>query len=209
MLPLIKVTLAEKSFVWAMLIVAAMGVFIGGKSYVYYGLILAVFTLLGAIPLGCFFQRIVGARTPVMVAFVCLSLVGASWYCQINTNNRSDLLKPRQETMQYQIAAYVQQTPGATLLNYGFMDAGFYTACNIVPSVKYFHQTNVHLQEMLDEQVRYINEGITDYVVTRGKQPQTIANQYELVVTIPATKGFWYSAVSLYRRKGLLPSVAQ
>ena len=110
--------------------------------------------------------------------------------------------QPREDTMQYRIAAYLEQTPGATLLNYGFMDAGFYTAAGLVPNVKYFHQTNVPLEEMLDEQLRYIREGVCDYVITRGKQPEWIVERYELIAT-ESSPNFWYDAVYLYRQKSL------
>ena len=110
--------------------------------------------------------------------------------------------QPREDTMQYRIAAYLEQTPGATLLNYGFMDAGFYTAAGLVPNVKYFHQTNVPLQEMLTEQERYLREGRCDYVITRGKQPEWIVERYELIAT-ESSPNFWYDAVYLYRQKSL------
>ena len=80
----------------------------------------------------------------------------------------------REDTMQYRAAAVISETQGASLLNYGFMDAGFFTAAGLTPDVKYFHQTNVPLEEMLSEQNRYIEEGLCDYVVTRGKQPESI-----------------------------------
>ena len=83
--------------------------------------------------------------------------------------------------MQYRIAAVIAETPDATLLNYGFMDAGFFTATGIAPGVKYFHRTNMPLREMLDEQNRYIEEGICDYVITRGMLPESISERYELV----------------------------
>ena len=102
--------------------------------------------------------------------------------------------------MQYRFAAIVNQTPNATLLNYGFMDAGFYTACGIAPTVKYFHRTNVHLPEMLEEQNRYVAEGVTDYVVTRSPLSPAIASHYVLVSTEKAPAGFWYDTVYLYRR---------
>ena len=105
--------------------------------------------------------------------------------------------------MQYQFAAKIAETPGATLLNYGFMDAGFYTAAQITPNVKYYHQTNVPLREMLDEQVRYIHDGVCDYVVTRGRQPEDILETYDLIATAETPDGFWYDQVYLYRRKGL------
>ena len=81
--------------------------------------------------------------------------------------------------------------PDATLLNYGFMDAGFYTAAGLVPNVKYFHQTNVPLEEMLAEQERYLREGLCDYVITRGKQPEWIGERYELIAT-ESSPNFWY-----------------
>ena len=107
--------------------------------------------------------------------------------------------------MQYQMAAIMAETPEATLLNYGFMDAGFYTAAGITPHLKYFHQTNVPLQEMLDEQERYIEEGMADYIITRGRQPASILNLYDCVAETEATPGFWYDTVYLYRLKTLAP----
>ena len=95
-------------------------------------------------------------------------------------------------------------TDAKTLLNYGFMDAGFYTAAQITPNVKYYHQTNVPLQEMLDEQVRYIHDGVCDYVVTRGRQPEDILKTYDLIAAAETPEGFWYDEVYLYRRKGLI-----
>jgi len=86
------------------------------------------------------------------------------------------------------------------------MDSGFYTAANVTPSVKYFHYTNVPLAEMLEEQDRYIAEGVTDFVVTRGRQPDTITDQYTLVASEPAPDGYWYDAVYLYERNDLLTS---
>ena len=80
------------------------------------------------------------------------------------------------------------------------MDAGFYTACGIAPTVKYFHRTNVHLPEMLEEQNRYVAEGVTDYVVTRSPLSPAIASHYVLVSTEKAPAGFWYDTVYLYRR---------
>ena len=120
----------------------------------------------------------------------------------LSPNVRTSFLQPRESIMQYQLAAAMGGEPEATLLNYGFMDAGFYTATGIVPHVKYFHQTNVPLREMLDEQLRYIEEGLCTYVVTRGKQPESIHGRYELIAAADSPEGFWYDHVYLYRLKG-------
>ena len=98
--------------------------------------------------------------------------------------------------MQYRIAAHLPK--GASLLNYGFMDAGFFTAAGVSPDVKYFHQTNVPLQEMKDEQNRYLTEGITDYVVARQELSGDVP--YEKIAE-ENSPNFWYEKVYLYRRK--------
>jgi hypothetical protein len=194
---------AEKAFLWATLCTLALGVFIGGKSYLYYAFLLAAFVPLGAVYPAVLAERLrMRVRVPLAVPACTLALC-AGLFSLAASPNTPDLLKPRDETMQYRFAAIVERTPDATLLNYGFMDAGFYTACRITPSVKYFHQTNVHLQEMLDEQIRYIADGVTDYVVTRGKQPDVIVEHYDLIATEAAPEGFWYDTVYLYRRKDL------
>ena len=105
-------------------------------------------------------------------------------------------IEKRENTMQYRFAAIMAETPNASMLNYGFMDAGFYTAAGVVPQVKYFHQTNVPLQEMLTEQRRYVEEGLCDYVVTRAPLENA---RYELV-TQTESPAFWYETVYLYRR---------
>lgn len=187
-------------------LLGALGVFIGGKTYPYYPLALAAF-------LPCFFgwlgalleKRLAGLSKrayPLLAAALCGLCV---LLCPVfSPNVKESFGLPREETMQYQFAAKIAETPGATLLNYGFMDAGFYTAAQITPNVKYYHQTNVPLQEMLDEQVRYIRDGVCDYVVTRGRQPEDILKTYDLIAAAETPEGFWYDEVYLYRKKGLI-----
>ena len=200
-----RVSAAEKAWIWCAFGMLALGVFIGGKSYLYYGLILAAFAPLALVPLCQGLAPLMRLHRLVPLLLAVALSAGSAFLCLAASINTPDLLKPRSQTMQYRFAALVRQTPNATLLNYGFMDAGFYTACNITPSVKYFHQTNVHLQEMLDEQIRYIDESVTDYVVTRGKQPASISVHYDLIATETTPDGFWYDHVYLYKRKGLAP----
>ena len=48
----------------------------------------------------------------------------------------------------------------------------------------------------------YIREGVCDYVITRGKQPEWIVERYELIAT-ESSPNFWYDVVYLYRQKSL------
>jgi hypothetical protein len=195
----------EKWMLWLMAAATGLGVFIGGKAYVYYGLILAAFMPFAALWLCLLAERLPRQPRPLGAAALAgLTIVSAA-LCVFTTPNRGDLLAPRAQTMQYRFAAIINRTPNATLLNYGFMDAGFYTAAGIVPSVKYFHQTNVPLPEMRSEQARYVAEGITDYVVSRAALPADMAARYSLVAMTDAPESFWYRQVFLYRRKDVAP----
>ena len=80
------------------------------------------------------------------------------------------------------------------------MDAGFYTAAGLTPQVKYFHRTNVPKDEMVSEQYRYIDEGVTDYVITRMELTETQLTHYEKMAET-SSPNFWYEKVYLYRRK--------
>ena len=178
--------------VWLMAALSALAVFVGGKSYPYYGLALAGMAVLGLIALGRWLERAPAWLAAVSLA-VCLAACPLISH-NMNADYGAPIFSPREETMQHRIAAHIPQD--ATLLNYGFMDAGFYTAAGVVPQVKYFHQTNVPLEEMTSEQRRYVEEGLCDYVVTRSPLQN---ERYELV-TEAESPGFWYERVYLYRR---------
>ena len=186
----------EGAALWLMAVLGALATFIGGKSYPYYGLALAACAPAGLILPGMWLKE---RKMPVLaaVAAVCVALAPV-----LSPNMRPAYGAPfgekKENTMQYRIAQHIED--GASLLNYGFMDAGFYTAAGLTPQVKYFHQTNVPLEEMLSEQRRYIEEGLCDYVVTRGKQPESIHDHYELIAE-EKSPAFWYERVYLYRRK--------
>ena len=174
-------------------VLGALAVFVGGKSYPYYGLALAGFAVCGLI---------VAAKAihpPKWLAPVLLVLCVAA--CPVISHNMNadygaPFLSKKENTMQHRIAAHLPKD--ASLLNYGFMDAGFFTAAGVSPNVKYFHQTNVPLQEMKDEQNRYLSEGITDYVVARQELGGDVP--YEKIAE-ENSPNFWYEKVYLYRRK--------
>ena len=187
----------EALAVWLAALAGALGVFAGGKSYPYYGLALAALTHWALLPLG---RALEGRLTRLSakaltgcaaaLAAVCVGL------CPLLSGNMTaDYARPSASPARKpcRTASPPIWKKDATLLNYGFMDAGFYTAAGLVPSVKYFHQTNVPLEEMLAEQERYLREGLCDYVVTRGKQPGMDRERYELIAT-ESSPNFWYDS---------------
>lgn len=196
----------ERWAVWLAAGLGALAVFIGCKSYPYYGQALAPLAALGLIPIGLLADKAL-SHVPNGRCFAlsagAFALAVSVGLCPLVARNMTaeegvSFGQKREESMQYQFAAYIDEN--ATLLNYGFMDAGFYTAAGIVPNVKYFHENNVPLQEMHDEQRRYLDEAVCDFVVTRGNEPKSILENYELVATTDSP-GFWYKQVFLYRRR--------
>ena len=196
----------ERAAVWLAAGLGALSIFIGGKDYPYYGQGLAPLAALGLVPICLWLKKPLGALTRRQFAALCalacaLSVGLCPLLCRnMTTDEGVQFGQAREETMQYQFAARIAETPDATLLNYGFMDAGFYTAAGLVPTVKYFHLNNVPLQEMRDEQNRYVDEALTDYVVTRGGGPESLERNYELIATA-SSPGYWYESVYLYRRR--------
>lgn len=70
---------------------------------------------------------------------------------------------------QFKFSKIILQKENPTLLNYGTLDLGFYTASGIVPTNKYFIKIHVPLKEMDDEQNRILEEGLVDFVVSKER----------------------------------------
>ena len=83
--------------------------------------------------------------------------------------------------MQYRFAKIINQQEDATLLNYGFLDWGFYTAAGVAPHLKYYHLANMPLEELHSEQDRYVREGLSDFVVTRRPLSEELGEKYTYV----------------------------
>ena len=72
---------------------------------------------------------------------------------------------------QYAFADYLKDYPNATLLNYGFLDQGFYMVSGITPTEKYFCGLNI--DSVLDEARISKEEAVADqrvdFIVTKNK----------------------------------------
>lgn len=184
----------------ALLLAAAFGAlltFFSGVDYPYYGQALAPLAIAGAAALAAVIRRPVRKAAAAVVCAVCIALCPVTCY-NMNVDFGCTIFQPKEETMQYQLAKVIRETPGATLLNYGFMDAGFFTAAGIAPNVRFFHTSNVEMEEKAQEQLRYIREGLVDYVVIRNDGPAELRENYELVASAKSPN-FWYEDVFLYR----------
>ena len=86
-------------------------------------------------------------------------------------NNTYMLEYEKEDLPQYRFAEIINAEENATLLNYGFLDGGFYFASGVMPINKYFYRSNLVTQELLDEQDYMIENHMVDFVVTRVDSP--------------------------------------
>ena len=167
------------------------GVFFGGRWYDYYYLILAFYGLFGVIYVMkdlknlhfLYYLRTHVVKGTVFLFAVCLSAAILCSNCYPYYGADKD------EYPQFQFASYISQSgvENPTLLNYNFIDQGFYYAAGISPVNKYFCRVNIPysaLPEMYDEQKALIDNKRVDFVVVRmfGRN-NSIQNDYISSIT--------------------------
>lgn len=140
-----------------------------GKSYDYYGLPLAVFAPFGVMLALKPAERLRLRLRPAVAGVLSAVLFAGALAADVRLSQSTELLlKSRDEMTQYRFAKIINQVEDATLLNYGFQDGGFYYAAGIVPENRFYMIMNIPLDEMYEEQVASVEEGWTDFVVTKG-----------------------------------------
>lgn len=135
-----------------------------GGYLVYYGLVLAVFVPLGLAPLA-------GLTAGVRLPGLCRS--AAPWaavlaglaFCWFASPNRPLRGRPAGSLPQLRFAARITASADASLLNYGTLDGGFYTAAGVLPPARYFCVTNMPLEGQWEEQNALMEQGATAWAV--------------------------------------------
>ena len=148
-----------------------LSVYGGGKAYVYYFFVFAVFAPLGLAMMGWSLQR--RRQLPLRMALVggcalaTLGVVGtALWH-----PNAALRQMRAQDMVQYRFAALIRQAQDQTVLNYLGLDMGLHTVLGTVPNVRFFVLNNIDHQAnplLLDSQRRYVRDAATEFVVVRG-----------------------------------------
>ena len=166
----------------------ALGTYWGGWGISYYGLVFAVFSLFGLITIGEVLQRwgfrLDGSHPAVRVLTMIVAVTAMLDVCLFWGRNLYLLGQEKQTMPQYQFAEIINETEDATLLNYGFLDGGFYYAADVTPNCRFFCILNVQAPDMWATQRKYVAEGKVDFVVTRGKpltEYQVDSSLYECV----------------------------
>ncbi len=149
-------------------------IFFNGTGHIYYSMGITVFFIFSA---AAFCKIIELSKLPikfyVIAAFAVIMLI-----VTVNKNpyHKDSRLYSKQNTssaVQIEFARLMHETENPTLLNYGFLDGGFFTIADIVPNVRWFERQNKIYEtypEHSAEHERYIREKVTDYIVRRIKK---------------------------------------
>ncbi len=142
----------------------------GAVCYSYYTLVFAVFAVFLCLPVCMALSHLPEEPKPKILttALVTASLVLSGTFAYCTSTNTYLTAYQKEELPQYKFAKIINRAEDPTLLNYGFLDGGFYTVADIVPESKYFCRLNIQLPEMYAAQAAEILSQTPDFVVTRS-----------------------------------------
>lgn len=144
-------------------------IFSGSLNLKYYWLAFAPFAVYGLIPLCVLTDRFLQKDfRRVTAALTVLSLVCAGLFSWVFSSNTYLMHYEKEDMPQYQFKEIILSVEDPTLLNYGYLDGGFYTVCDLVPDCKYFCTLNIPLDDMYEAMGAQVALGIPDFVVTRS-----------------------------------------
>lgn len=181
-----KISLLEKGTVMFLGLGMTLGIFIGGTKHDYYGLPLAVFGMFFFVALSVWLEKEGKSRT----ALALLLLAAGTGYAYRVSPNTYLLSIAKEEMPQYRFKEQIEASGDTTLLNYGFLDGGFYTVLGETPKLPYYCTLNVNYEQSVAIQNRYVEQELTHWVVTwkaytaqkeELEQLPVISEHYQLV----------------------------
>ena len=172
--------------------------YIGGRHFFYYSFALNAFASFGFMFLDRLFLNNLYLKIKEKKAVFCALALACFALAFFITPNRYLRGTEKERLPQFVFAEEIKRTENATLLNYGFLDSGFYTAADVLPNCKAFCELTVRIQEMLYLQEHYTQEGLVDYIVT--DTPKDF-EKYELIKEAEFANNEEYQHFFLYRLK--------
>ena len=155
--------------------------YLSGRRYPYYALVLCVFAPLGLAAACSFMDRFEPkACGRVSLVLSVLLLVANPWIAYLSSRNTYLMQVQKEDMPQYRFAEIIRQSEDRSLLNYGFLDGGFYYAAEILPNQRFFCTLNNDLAEMKAAHEESILEGKTAFIITRTRKLKDAPN-YQLV----------------------------
>ena len=179
-----KINIREKIVILSALICSIIFIYIGGIYFAYYILPILIFILFILIYI---VKKVkIKLNKYLYIPYIILIII-LTYVISPNTY----LMKYKKEDLvQYKFKDIIMQKENPTILNYGFLDMGFYTTTGIVPNTKYFEKLNFDYKkypENIDELNKYIDNKEIDFVifVAKGKESfpitESLIKNYKLI----------------------------
>lgn len=182
------------------------GIYIGGVNYRYYALPLFLFMIFGLIfylkTNTLFTKKLKYNDLVVSTLIIIMWCFGIIWF---KSPNIKYLRYQKSDYAQFVFANLIKENK--TILNYGFLDGGFYFTTKTLPNVYYFEKQNVNYtiyKDNMDEQNRYIKDKKTDYVIiktNKAKKIPKLEENYQLIKTMKQQYEEKISEYSLYKKR--------
>ena len=131
----------------------------------YYPFLFAAFAAPGLLFIWGYCERAVSSFKYNNIASLAISAV-----LLLSLSPNVYMLTWSQEDLpQFRFASIIKQSQDRTLLNYDFLDCGYYTASDVIPNCRFFCKLNMDLPEGIETQNYYLTHGLTEFVVSRDK----------------------------------------
>ncbi len=190
----------SKIIILISLLVMGLGTFIGGTNYFYYSFIITPFMILGVLMINSLLSkynvRINNIRTFSLLLLLVTILIEFSPNIEYTHRKHDDYA-------QLVFGDIIKESKDKTLINYGFLDGGFYFTSDSLPECYYFMKNNFSYEnfpEMYEEQKRYVLQNRPHFVVTRTNFLFLNENNYKLVKSMRQKYEDEYHVYYLYER---------
>lgn len=170
-------------------------IYLGGRGYIYYFILISPIVIFGIIASFKSIQKILivnNLSRNKYFGLIAIFTISLLIYTFLFNHNSYMLRLNNEDLIQFTFAEKINETPDATLLNYGCLDVGVYTTTGIIPELKYYQIQNIDYDKFpinIDEQNRYINEKLVDYVIMKQAKNSSLdkvfiinkSNNYRLI----------------------------
>lgn len=184
-------------------------VYLHGPMFSYYFFSFAAFVILGTASIlqiirGFLVNRIdikkMANKIVVLYGIICI--LGALLF---KPSPRQFLQDPS-DLAQYKFAQIMRgKEVSPTLLEYGYLDGGFYTVADIVPNTWAYCKLNWDSKEMIEDQLNTVTKQLTDFVVTRSgvEIPEALPKNYNLIAEKTQYRVDTQYTYYLWQKKGM------
>ena len=204
----------QKLSIYIMFLTSTLFIYGGGNVFDYYPLPLSVFSVFGCIPPYLLIRWIIRKKyrqntwwkdfqNPIYTVITGIFTIVIALCLSVKFSYNIDFMKyQKEDTPQYRFKEIIQQETNPTLLQFGGLDGGFYSVCDIVPNCKYFCGLNINLPEIKEGQQQYLDNGEGMFVVVYAGELHH--DNYELVATEKFDDSRMKGIYNLYRLKSIV-----